>query len=94
MNKRKATSELNKGEQEPSFLRWAIFGTGFISNTVINAINLCAPNSSVCLIAGRNEDRVKAMQKKYGIPKSCCSYEVALVDSEVGTSPAVRFVLT
>ena len=62
--------------------RWAILGTGFISQTVAQAIQ-SHPGSELLTIAGRNADRVAEFQAKFDIPKISIGYEDALADPEV-----------
>ncbi len=63
-------------------LRWAILGSGFISNTVVEAIGQ-SEGSVVELVAGRNRDRVEAFQQAHQIPRSVLSYEDAVRDESV-----------
>lgn len=63
-------------------LRWAILGTGFISNTVVEAIKL-SEHSRVVLVAGRDRDRTAAFRKNHGIERVAPSYEEAVADPEV-----------
>lgn len=58
-------------------LRWAILGTGFISNTVVEAINL-SEGSEAVLVAGRDAGRTADFQERHGIEKSIIGYEAAL----------------
>ena len=58
-------------------LRWAILGTGFISNTVIDAID-SSEGSCVELIAGRNAERVTAAQRAHSIPRGVVGYDAAI----------------
>ena len=62
-------------------LRWAVLGTGFISNTVIEAIAL-SDGSRVDVMAGRNRDQVAHFQKRHGIARGA-SYPDALADPEI-----------
>jgi len=62
-------------------LRWAILGTGFISNTVIEAIGL-SNGSSVELIAGRDPAKVADFQHRHGIPRAA-GYGDAIADSDI-----------
>ncbi len=62
-------------------LRWAVLGTGFISNTVIEAIAL-SDGSRVDVMAGRNRDKVAHFQKRHGIARGA-SYPDALADPEI-----------
>lgn len=63
-------------------LRWAILGTGFISNTVVEAIGQ-SDGSRVELVAGRNAERVAAFQADHSIPRSTSEYHAALTDPDV-----------
>lgn len=63
-------------------LRWAILGTGFISNTVVEAIAL-SDGSRVDLVAGRNTERVAAFAAAHGISRSCVGYESAINDPDI-----------
>jgi len=62
-------------------LRWAILGTGFISNEVIQAIDL-SDGSSVELIAGRNLDKTADFQDRYDIGRSA-SLDQAVADPNI-----------
>jgi predicted dehydrogenase len=62
-------------------LHWAILGTGFISNTVVDAIT-ASDGSQVDLIAGRNRSKVAEFQKRHCITRSS-SYENALSDPNI-----------
>ena len=48
--------------KDDPMLRWAILGTGFISNTVVTAIGQ-SDGSRVELVAGRNAERVAASKR-------------------------------
>ena len=48
-------------------LRWAVLGTGFISNTVIEAIEL-SNDSTVTVIGGRTPSKLEDFQRRHGIP--------------------------
>jgi predicted dehydrogenase len=63
-------------------LRWAILGTGFISNTVVDAIALSS-DSRVDLVAGRDTDRVASFAATHNIPRSCVGYENAINDPDI-----------
>ncbi len=63
-------------------LRWAILGTGFISNTVVEAIAAC-PGSRVDIVAGRNADRVEEFREHHAIPRSCVGYAAAIADPDI-----------
>jgi len=62
-------------------LRWAILGTGFISNTVIEAIDQ-SDGSQVDVIAGRSADKVRDFQDRHDIARSS-TYDQAAVDPEI-----------
>ena len=62
-------------------LRWAILGTGFISNTVIEAIAL-SDASRVDVIAGRDSAKVAEFQARHRIDRAA-SYEQAIADPEI-----------
>lgn len=63
-------------------LRWAILGTGFISNTVVDAI-AASSGSTAELVAGRNAERVAEFQRSHNIPRGLTSYEAAISDPDV-----------
>ncbi len=63
-------------------LRWAIFGTGFISNTVIEAIAQC-DGSTVAVVAGRTPERVAQMAADHSIAATSLSYEEVLADDDI-----------
>ena len=63
-------------------LRWAILGTGFISNTVVEAIGQ-GDGSQVDLVVGRNAARAAAFQAKHDIPRPLTDYDKALADSAI-----------
>ncbi len=62
-------------------LRWAILGTGFISNTVIEAVAL-SNGSRVEVIAGRDRAKTAEMQARHGILRAS-SFEEAIADPEI-----------
>jgi predicted dehydrogenase len=62
-------------------LQWAILGTGFISNKVIDGIKR-SNGSHLHTIAGRNPDALAAFQTEHGIP-NIASIDAALSDPEV-----------
>jgi predicted dehydrogenase len=62
-------------------LRWAILGTGFISNTVVDAI-AASDGSQVDLIASRNPDKLADFQQRHGIARSS-SYDDAIADPDI-----------
>ncbi|MVO18147.1 Gfo/Idh/MocA family protein [Parasedimentitalea huanghaiensis] len=63
-------------------LRWAVLGTGFISNAVATAIQQ-SDGSDLWTIAGRNQDAVQAFQRQFQIPNHSIGYEGALSDPNV-----------
>ena len=63
-------------------LRWAIVGTGFISNTVVEAIAAC-PGSRVELVAGRDAGRVAEFADRHGIARTCVGFADAVTDPDV-----------
>jgi predicted dehydrogenase len=63
-------------------LRWAILGTGFISKTMIGAVEQ-SDGSEVVLVAGRRVEAVVAFQEEFGIARGIVGYEDAVVDPEV-----------
>lgn len=63
-------------------LRWAILGTGHISNTVAEAIKQ-SDNSQIHLVAGRDPVRVADFQNRFKLPASVVGYEAALDDPEI-----------
>ncbi len=60
-------------------LRWAVLGTGFISNTMIEAIGKSS-RSTVALIAGRRPEAVADFQARHGIDRGSVDYADALTD--------------
>ncbi len=65
-----------------SKLRWAIIGSGFISNTIVEAIGQ-SEGSIVELVAGRNPERLEAFRAAHQIPRSMQSFEDAVRDESV-----------
>jgi predicted dehydrogenase len=63
-------------------LRWAVVGTGFISSTMIEAIEQSG-SSRVDLIAGRNADVLAEHLHRYSIPRSTLSFDEAVSDPEI-----------
>lgn len=63
-------------------LRWAILGTGFISNTIVEAIAQ-SPGSVVEIVAGRNQATVADFQEAHGIARGCVGFDEAIADSAV-----------
>lgn len=63
-------------------LRWAILGTGFISNTVVEAIGQ-SDGSRVELVAGRNAERTAAFRSDHDIPRLVDRYHAAVIDPDI-----------
>ncbi len=63
-------------------LRWAIIGTGFISNKVIEAIGH-SDGSTVAVIAGRNAQRLSDFQQTHDIPSHAVGYDAVLQDPDI-----------
>lgn len=63
-------------------LRWAILGTGFISNTVAAAIK-ANDGSTIEIVAGRNQERVDAFQAEHGIARATTDFDQAIADPNV-----------
>ena len=63
-------------------LRWAILGTGFISNTIVEAINQ-SEGSTVHAVAGRRSEAVADFQAQHGIPHGYLGYSEAIADPDV-----------
>lgn len=63
-------------------LRWAILGTGFISNTVVEAIGQSS-RSTVVMVAGRRGEAVTQFQQRHGIERGCVGYTDAISDRDV-----------
>jgi len=63
-------------------LKWAILGTGFISNAVARAIQH-SDGSELWTVAGRKPDAVQAFQKQFSIPNHSIGYDDALNDPAV-----------
>ena len=63
-------------------LRWAILGTGFISDTVADAIKL-SDASELALVAGRDGGRTAEFQNRHGVAKSVIGYEEALEEPDI-----------
>ena len=68
--------------ESSSTVRWAIVGTGFISNTVVEAIRACA-GSRVELVAGRDGDRVATFAAQHDIARTVVGYDQAVTDPEI-----------
>ena len=63
-------------------LRWAILGTGFISNAMIDAISK-STGSTVNAIAGRNPDALSDFSERHHIPRSFVGFEEVVADPEI-----------
>lgn len=63
-------------------LRWAILGTGFISNTVIDAIAQ-SPGSTVEIVAGRRAEAVADFQQRHSIARGSTNFLEAIADPAV-----------
>ena len=75
-------------------LRWAILGTGFISHTVVGAIEASAGSRAV-VVAGRDESRVEAFRSEHGIDRATTDPDEAIAAPDVDvcllyTSPSPR----
>ena len=63
-------------------LRWAIIGTGFISNTVAEAIT-ASPGSDIELVSGRDAGRVAEFAVHQGIARTCVGFADAVTDPDI-----------
>ncbi|MEC7145278.1 MAG: Gfo/Idh/MocA family oxidoreductase, partial [Actinomycetota bacterium] len=63
-------------------LRWAIIGTGFISNTVAEAI-AASPGSRVELVSGRDAGRVAEFAERHRIARTCAGFADAVTDPDI-----------
>ena len=63
-------------------LRWAIIGTGFISNTVAEAI-AASPGSRVALVSGRDTGRVAEFAERHRIARTCVGFADAVTDPDI-----------
>lgn len=63
-------------------LRWAIFGTSFISGVIVDAIRASAGNAVYC-VAGRSLENTRQFAAKHNIEKVYLSYDDALADPRV-----------
>ena len=63
-------------------LRWAIIGTGFISNTVAEAI-AASPGSQVALVSGRDTGRVAEFAERHRIARTCVGFADAVTDPDI-----------
>jgi len=62
-------------------LRWAALGTGFITNTMVAAIEQ-SPGSRLDVVAGRSPERTEAFRAQYGIDRAL-SLEAAVSDPRI-----------
>lgn len=69
-------------EQTLTPLRWAVLGTGFISNTMVEAIQQ-SPTSSLDVMVGRNAVAVDEFCERFSIPRAVYSYETVMADPEI-----------
>ena len=63
-------------------LRWAIIGTGFISNTVAEAIT-ASPGSQIELVSGRDAGRVAEFAERHRIARTCVGFADAVTDPDI-----------
>lgn len=63
-------------------LRWGIYGTGFISHAMLEAIAR-SEGSEVTALCGRNEVALKELQAQYGVPHGVTSYADMLAREDV-----------
>lgn len=63
-------------------LRWAIVGTGFISNTVAEAIH-ASPGSMLSAVAGRTAASVEAFARRHGVARHTTAIDELLVDPTI-----------
>lgn len=63
-------------------LRWGMLGTGFISNTVANAIK-ASDGSRIEAVAGRNEEALTAFQNAHDIPRQIVGYDAIVADPNI-----------
>ena len=63
-------------------VRWAILGTGFISETVVAAVQ-ASGGSRVELIVGRSSERCGRFQAKFGVPQQSTDLDVALANPDI-----------
>lgn len=63
-------------------LRWGIYGTGFISHAMLEAIAK-SDGSQVTTLCGRNEGALKELQAQYGVPHGVTSYADMLAREDV-----------
>lgn len=67
---------------EQTLLRWAILGTGFISNAMIEAVAQSA-GSTVSAIAGRNPDALADFCARHTIERSFVGFDEVLADPDI-----------
>ena len=63
-------------------IRWAILGTGFISDTIAEAIH-SSEGSSLDAVAGRSKESVRGFAARYRIPKLYFNYQDAVSDPDI-----------
>ncbi len=63
-------------------LRWAILGTGFISDTMARAI-ANSPGSTTTVVIGRDPQRLESFRERHGIDRAFVDLEDALADPDV-----------
>lgn len=63
-------------------LRWGIYGTGFISHAMLEAIAK-SDGSQVTTLCGRNEAALKELQAQYGVAHGVTSYADMLAREDV-----------
>ncbi|MFK8032667.1 MAG: Gfo/Idh/MocA family protein [Hyphomicrobiales bacterium] len=63
-------------------LRWGILGTGFISNTVADAIK-ASDGSRIEAVAGRNEKALTGFQSAHKIPRQIVGYDTIVADPDI-----------
>lgn len=63
-------------------LRWAILGTSFISDTIMQAI-AASDGSEAVIVAGRDEDKLRAFQAKHSIPDANLDFDAAIAHPNV-----------
>ncbi|MDW3179270.1 MAG: Gfo/Idh/MocA family oxidoreductase [Acidimicrobiia bacterium] len=63
-------------------MRWAILGTGFISHTVIDAIDR-SESSTVEVVAGRSAERLADFASQYGVASTTTNFDEVLSNPSV-----------
>lgn len=63
-------------------LRWGLLGTGFISNTVADAIQ-ASDGSRIEAVAGRNKEALTAFQNTHAIPRQIVGYDAIVEDADI-----------